>query len=111
MEKLKTVLNQIPSTFTSKCIIFDLGSNDRWIKVAEGTVLEVFTYCLKHGMLQRDVCRYESLICRSERPEKEHYIYLDPSNDQKTVLLNKLEGEIDYIKSLIAQLRHTLEEE
>ena len=44
-------------------------------------------------------------------PEKEHYIYLNPSDDQKFVLLNKLEGEIDYLKSLIAQLRHALEEE
>lgn len=108
MEKLKAVLNQLPSTFTSKCVIFELGSDDRWIKVVEGTVLEVFTYCLKHGMLQRDVCRFESIICRGTRTE--HYIYLDPSDDQKTILLNKLEGEIDYLKSLIAQLRHTLEE-
>lgn len=111
MEKLKAVLSQLPSTFTSKCMIFELGSDDRWIKVVEGTVLEVFTYCLKNGLLQRDVCRFESMILRSRRSETEHYIYLNPSNDQKTVLLNKLEGEIDYLKSLIAQLRHTLEEE
>lgn len=110
MEKLKTVLNNIPSTNTSKCMIFELGSDDRWVKVIEGTALEVFTYCLKSDMLQRDVCRGESLICQSRRPSTEHYIYLNPSDDQKAILLNKLEGEIDYLKSLIAQLRHALEE-
>lgn len=110
MEKLKAVLNSISSTSASKCMIFELGSDDRWVKVIEGTDLEVFTYCLKSGLLQRDVCRFESMILRSRRSETEHFIYLNPSNDQKTVLLNKLEGEIDYLKSLIAQLRHTLEE-
>lgn len=111
MEKIKTVLNNIPSTNASKCMIFELGSDDRWVKVVEGTAPEVFTYCLKNDLLQRDVCRFESLICHSRRPGTEHYIYLESSDDQKTVLLDKLEGEIDYLKSLIAQLRHALKEE
>jgi hypothetical protein len=96
MEKLKAVLNQIPSTFASKCKIFEYESG-RWVEIVEGSVLEVFAYCLKTGMLQRNVCKIGSEVCEPGHLVKEYHIYLEPSDDQKTVLLNKLEGEIDIL--------------